>query len=866
MRYPISLALAGLTVPGPVLAAAATTAEQASRPRTPPVSEQTVVVTATRERGSIPVDVEPVITVDASEIASYGVSNLGELLQALEPQTGSARGRGGGPPVILLNGRRISGFAELRFVPPEAIQRVEIFPEDVAVVFGFAPDQRVVNFVLRAGFRAVSAELGTGREANGNRTLGDVEGTLFRVDANGRSLVNVELDRSSRVTEAGLGVTSGGNPLLRSLLPRQSELTAGVNLNRGFGERHALTVDLRQDLTTTQSLLGQDPRAAPGTAILRDGEVRTTRLAFTLDGADLGWQWTATAVAESLATDRQDSGGTGPGQSASVTDTLEGTFSGVGPMVDLPAGAVRGGFRISGRMLDLDSSSVQAGRFTGTRLSRDETALRGNITIPLASRSREVLGGLGDLSLSLNAGIQELSDAGTLANHGATLSWGPVDGVRVSLSTDHREAAPSVQQLGDPLVIDPDAEFFDFATGRSERVALSRAGNPGLRPEQRDDLTLNASWSPPQLRGALTVQASWVRNESTDPISALPTGPVAQAVFASRFTRDGSGRLIAVDNRPVNLAATRGERIRWGLSLSAPIGPQPAARGGPPGAGGPPAAGGPPTAGGPPASGSPPGAGGPSPGRPLGGPPGSRAGGASAGGPSGPPPAPAPGAQPPTAAGPPRGGPPGGFGGMMGRGGPPAGGMASVMMGGPGGGPNRISVSLFHTYRIEETVQLVAGGPTLDLLAGDTLGSSGGLAEHGLELEGGVSWNGIGVRVSGNWDSGSTVRLPAGGTLDFEPFTTLNARVFMNLDQRESLIRAVPFLRGSRLFLRVDNVTGETRDVRDQAGLVPLAFQPAFANPRGRSWELGWRKQFGPGAARATGPASGAPPRVASPG
>jgi hypothetical protein len=187
------------------------------------------------------------------------------------------------------------------------------------------------------------------------------------------------------------------------------------------------------------------------------------------------------------------------------------------------------------------------------------------------------------------------------------------------------------------------------------------------------------------------------------------------------------------------------------------------------------------------------------------------------------------------------------------------------MFGGPGGGGNFFSLSMFHTYRIEETVTLVRGGPVLDLLGGDALGSSGGVAEHTLELEGGITWRGIGLRLTGNWDSGSEVRLPAGGSLDFEPFTTLNARVFVNMDMRTSLIERAPFLRGSRLFLRIDNVTGEAREVRDQTGAVPLAFQPAFANPRGRSWELGWRKQFGPGGPRATGPAPGGPPAGAVP-
>ena len=50
-----------------------------------------------------------------------------ELLEALAPQIGSARGReAGGRPVMLLNGRRISSFRELRDIPPE--ERLRLVP------------------------------------------------------------------------------------------------------------------------------------------------------------------------------------------------------------------------------------------------------------------------------------------------------------------------------------------------------------------------------------------------------------------------------------------------------------------------------------------------------------------------------------------------------------------------------------------------------------------------------------------------------------------------------------------------------------------------------------------------------------------
>ena len=113
-----------------------------------------------RPRGSVVGDIPPENVLDARDIRATGATSIAELLDAVAAQTGSARGRGGGRPILLLNGQRISGFRELRDLPPEAIQRMEILPEEVALKYGYAADQRVVNIVLRRRFNSTSAEVG----------------------------------------------------------------------------------------------------------------------------------------------------------------------------------------------------------------------------------------------------------------------------------------------------------------------------------------------------------------------------------------------------------------------------------------------------------------------------------------------------------------------------------------------------------------------------------------------------------------------------------------------------------------------------------------------------------------------------------
>ena len=122
--------------------------------------DEEIVVVGQKPRGSVVGDIPPENVLTSRDIRATGATSISELLDAIAPQTGSARGRGGGRPILLLNGQRISGFREMRDLPPEAIERMEILPEEVALKYGYAADQRVVNIVLRRRFNSTNVELG----------------------------------------------------------------------------------------------------------------------------------------------------------------------------------------------------------------------------------------------------------------------------------------------------------------------------------------------------------------------------------------------------------------------------------------------------------------------------------------------------------------------------------------------------------------------------------------------------------------------------------------------------------------------------------------------------------------------------------
>ncbi len=80
--------------------------------------------------------------------------------------------------------------------------------------------------------------------------------------------------------------------------------------------------------------------------------------------------------------------------------------------------------------------------------------------------------------------------------------------------------------------------------------------------------------------------------------------------------------------------------------------------------------------------------------------------------------------------------------------------------------------------------------------------------------------------------------------LRFSDIATFNLRLFANLGQRQSLVRAHPVLRGTRVSLSIDNLLDARPQVRDASGATPLSYQPAFLDPLGRSVRLSLRKQF----------------------
>ncbi|KQM19986.1 hypothetical protein ASE73_04330 [Sphingomonas sp. Leaf24] len=871
-----------------------------------------IVVTGRPPPGSVAGDIKPELQLSPADIRSYGVSSVAELVAELAPQLQSVRG---GEPVFLVNGRRSAGFQEVRDLPTEAILRVDILPEEVALKFGYRSDQKVINFVLRPRFRSYTGELQGSVPTQGGSSNVEAEAGLVRIDRDKRFNLNLQAETTSNLLESERGIipnTSGtpydliGNvtgttngaaidPALSALAgtpvtvaavpngaPTLAGFAAGANAPRitdttpfrtlsGAVDRFsangvyarsifgnvAATVTGRVEHNRTESLLGLPAisltlpgntplspfastvivrRYAGTEPLVQNGETTTANAGFALNG-DLGrWRWTVNGnydrIETSTRTDRgvdvtdiQAAVGAGTfspfGDLGNLIRTADraksvSSVAGINALVagspfSLPAGDASTSIRIAGTTSDFNSDSVRAGIANAADLGRDSGSIRANIDLPIANAARDILSALGRLSLNANAEVEQLSDFGTLTSYGYGLNWQPITALRVLASVSHEQNAPSQQQLGNPFITTPFVRRFDYVLGQTVDVTAISGGNPDLVQSDSRVLKLGVNLKPWSERD-ISFQFDYTNNHTDNPIRTFPTITAEiQDAFPDRFTRDPVSKVLTrVDGRPVNFARADSSVLRYGVNFAKRITTarsraaeaerrafmerRRAEREAAEAAGAPP---------------PPPGAGrGPGEGSGSGGPGG---GGRGFGG-------------------------PGGFGGGGGgRGG----------FGGGGGG--RLWFGVYHSVNLTDTIVIRSGLPELDLLNGSAVDDNGGTPRHQIDFNGGYVRDGLGARVTVNWQSGTEVNGGASGTgqtLDFGGLARVGLRSWIELGQQPGLVRDNRWLRGARISIGVDNLFNARQRVTDANGVVPINYQPGYLDATGRVVRLTFRKLF----------------------
>jgi len=590
-------------------------------------SANEIIVFAQSLRGQVDAPQPPLLELGEEEIAAYGVGSIEELIQQLAPQITSARGRGDGGPVFLVNGVRIASFRELRSYPPEAISRVEVFSEEVAQRYGYSADQRVVNLILKDNYESREIEAEYGQPWAGGYSTQQVEATYLRIDGPSRLNFNLEWQNSSLLTEAERGVVQavGSVPTFasdpdpaayRSLVSDSAEVEATANwatslgdsgtslsLNGTFERENSLnyqgldTITLTDPdgITALRTLGADDPLTV-------DRRTDTYSLGGALNGSLGDWQLAGTVdasradqrtrIGRSLDSDNSAA------YAALVTASAAGTLALDGDLGSLPdAGydtsrtatdTVSSKFTARGHPFYLPAGDVSVsfdGGYDWTRITSEDTRtdgrarlVRGNLNggvnlgIPLTSVGDDVLPWVGDLTLNLSGGIDYLSDFGLLTDWSAGLTWGITDTLTFNGSYIARRAAPTLAQLGDPRIETPNVSIYDLSTGQTVLATVITGGNADLPEQSQGDWKLGLNWELPVLeRSNFTID--YLDNKSDNVAAGFPTlTPTIEAAFPGRVIRDAAGNLLSVDQRPVTFARQKTRSIQVGLNLSGTVG------------------------------------------------------------------------------------------------------------------------------------------------------------------------------------------------------------------------------------------------------------------------------------------------------
>ena len=543
----------------------ARTATAAAAQPEEPDSEDAIVVVGQRQRATVIGDIPPENQLTSRDIRATGATSITELLAAIAPQIGSARGRGAGQPILLLNGQRISSFRELRDIPPEAIERVDILPEEVALKYGYRADQKVVNFVLRRRFNSTALRADAGAATDGGYVSGLGDATRFIIAGDTRTTLNLHAEANGAIDEDERDIALNPGPVdergFRSLVGEKRLVRGNVTATRTVLGNIGATLNAELGHSDGKSGLGFNT-----IPLLRDMQSDTGHLGVSLNGTKAKWRWSATGNAD-LAHVATDSGRSLAqiDKARSTRTALAADASASGPLFKLPAGDASATFKLAADTLTLDASRRRLGDSSSTSLTRDRGDAYANLDLPLLKNSP-----IGRLTANANAELEHLSDFGSLTTYGAGLNWTPVDRLNLIGSWTREEGAPTIEQLGDPYLTTPNSRVFDFTTGQTVSVPVTTGGNLALNADHRSVFKLGANYQPFE-KVDLKFRADFVRSVIDNPIVSLP-GPSAalEAAFPDRFKRVG-GNLVSVDLRPVNFDRSRRETFRWGFDFTKPL-------------------------------------------------------------------------------------------------------------------------------------------------------------------------------------------------------------------------------------------------------------------------------------------------------
>jgi hypothetical protein len=305
-----------------------------------------IIVTA--PRGNAFGGITPLVELSSSELDAYGADTLSELVDALTPLTRSSRGNGAA--IVLINGR-LAGQIEVQNLIPEAIERVQVLPETVALQYGFSENQRVLNFILREHFSAVSIHSSDSTTTEGGGTALEGDASMVRLEGENRATLLTSYKDTAWLRESDRGIDAVDS-YYRTIQPETTDPKIANTLSRSiFGISASIEASL--DFENSKSLQGVAAVSNAGVTlpVARPLEetipLTTAHIDGELSGRISRFVWGATAIyehVESRSTSEigiDSAGNTLIDSTSSAFSAAKLRFSLSGPIGSTPAGAIR---------------------------------------------------------------------------------------------------------------------------------------------------------------------------------------------------------------------------------------------------------------------------------------------------------------------------------------------------------------------------------------------------------------------------------------------------------------------------------------------------------------------------------------------
>jgi hypothetical protein len=811
-------------------------------------------------RGKVEGPIAPELVLGQDVIQSYGAGNLGQLLEALEPQLQSSRGRENGPPVVLLNGRRVSGQQDISGIPSEAIEKIEILPEEVALSYGYRADQRVTNFVLKKSYRALTSELGSRVATAGGRQTRTATANYFKILGGSRASLDltvkdedalfederriVRTPDSSPFDRAGnLTSTTRGreiDPALSALAG--STVVAAVVPGRFAGAVPTLADFVPgagrvagDDLDDNRSLQPSNRQAVIRGTVSRDLNRNTAgTLTVSLDDSRSRSFLGLPGVALTLRAGSPYSPFT---RNTTLYRYIDAPESLVRDVETLKSEARLG---LDGRLGEwrwtANGSYERTESFTRTGRGLDTTAYRAAVSV-----SDPAVNPFGDAPAALLTRVP-VDTARSVADKAAVeavlrgtlldLAAGPLS-TTFKATAEQRDLASESVRSGILTERDLGSQRgeaqanFTLPISSRRREVLAPLGdlsvNLNLGYEALSDigglvtygfalnwvplkpLSFNASLTDEQ--GAPTIQ------QLNDPVVSTPNVSVFDFATNSSVSvtriEGGNAGLLRDSRRVLKVAGNLKPFEKTNLTFNANytrnrIDDSIAAF--------------------------------PSITRELEAAMPERFTRNAAGR------LVAVDARPVNFTAVERDEVRWGvnyYGALRSGGGPSPGPKTAEKAGGQG----NVQLSLYHTWRLQDRIILREGGPVLDLLDGAPGVRRGGQPRHEVQVQGSYFRNGLGLFLNSNWRAATRVQgTVAAQDLFFSDLGVLNLGAFADVAARPDWSKRYPWARGTRLSVNVDNLFDEKQSVHDGLGVTPQAFQSDYLDPVGRTLRITLRK------------------------